>query len=217
MTEQLGLFAPRRASAPAGCPRVPGPLCRDGREGRCPGGPRCEELGEQEAKRIRLLEALTPEELATPCGADLGVEEFGTGQSPAPRPPAPQSEQPCPNPGCAGHAEKCAECAPTFPGLNAWLRARGREDLCWPDDDPQPLASRAGLLRERGATDDQVRELYALQEEWSRQRREARAGAPSCGACGSTTGAAFYERGPLAGLRRCWPCARPALTTMEVR
>lgn len=160
---------------------------------------------------------LTPEELATPCGADLGVEEFGTGQSPAPRPPAPQSEQPCPNPGCTGHAEKCAECAPTFPGLNAWLRARGREDLCWPDDDPQPLASRAGLLRERGATDDQVRELYALQEEWSRQRREARAGAPSCGACGSTTGAAFYERGPLAGLRRCWPCARPALTTMEVR
>lgn len=33
----------------------------------------------------------------------------------------------------------------------------------------------------------------------------------ACGACGSTTGAVLYERGPLAGLRRCWPCARPAL------
>jgi len=191
VSEQLGLFAPRRA-APAGCPRVPGPLCRDGREGRCPGQERCEELGEQEAERIRVLETLTPEELATPYGAELGVSEFGTGQSAGAAPPAPGS----------------------FPGLNAWLRSRGREDLCWPDDEPQPLASRAGLLRERGGTDDQVRELYALQEEWSRQRREARSSAPSCGACGSTTGAVLYERGPLAGLRRCWPCARPALMTM---
>lgn len=37
----------------------------------------------------------------------------------------------------------------------------------------------------------------------------------ACGACGSTTGAAFYERGPLAGLRRCWPCAKPALTEVH--
>lgn len=41
--------------------------------------------------------------------------------------------------------------------------------------------------------------------------------AKRCGACGSTTGAVLYERGPLAGLRRCWPCARPVLTTMEVQ
>lgn len=39
----------------------------------------------------------------------------------------------------------------------------------------------------------------------------------ACGACGSTTGAVFYERGPLANLRRCWPCAKPALTRMEER
>lgn len=46
---------------------------------------------------------------------------------------------------------------------------------------------------------------------------EANAAALSeaCGACGSTTGAVFYERGPLAGLRRCWPCAQPVLTQME--
>ena len=60
MPEQLGLFAPRRAAPPAECPRFPGGgymLCRDGREGRCPGGPRCEALGEQETERIRAAEA----------------------------------------------------------------------------------------------------------------------------------------------------------------
>lgn len=53
MGDQLSLFAVRSsAPAPAGCPRVPGPLCRDGREGRCPGKARCEELGEMEARRL---------------------------------------------------------------------------------------------------------------------------------------------------------------------
>lgn len=71
MAEQLGLFAPRRAATPEVCPRVPGPLCRDGREGRCPGRERCEELGEVEAARLKRP---TLTEVVAQANAELGEE-----------------------------------------------------------------------------------------------------------------------------------------------
>jgi hypothetical protein len=148
MAEQLGLFAPKRQVAPAGCARVPGPLCRDGREGRCPGGPRCEELGAQETERIHAAEA-----------------ERAAGRSALPPPLVVEVLTP--------------------------------EDLSAPD---------LGV----GPPDVGCRERTSL---FHPTIAEATAAALSfaCGACGSTTGAVLYERGPLAGLRRCWPCARPAL------
>jgi len=203
VAEQLGLFAPRRAVAPAGCPRVPGPLCRDGREGRRPGRERCEELGEQEAERIRLLEALAPEELATPCGADLGVEEFGTGQYPPA--PAPQRE----TMGSANARRACLDCGESGAGL--YVTRDGRNvRVCG-----QCLDHWAEWqLREREPLECELQRTSLFHP--TMQEAAAAALSKACGACGSTTGAVFYERGPLAGLRRCWPCARPVLTTMEV-
>lgn len=47
-----------------------------------------------------------------------------------------------------------------------WLRASGRPDLCPPDDRPRPLASRVAELQKRDGTQDQIRELMRLWENW---------------------------------------------------
>lgn len=76
MTEQLGLFAPRVGLQPKECPRFPGggyALCRDGREGRCPGGPKCEELGQQETERLK---APTLVQVVEQANAELGAERL---------------------------------------------------------------------------------------------------------------------------------------------
>lgn len=191
--EQLGLFAPRRPAAPAGCARVPGPLCRDGREGRCPGGPRCAELGDQESARIRAAEAevaagrsaLPPPLVVDGVEVDLettlvggvarGVPGRGLDALPG-------------DDGSGGEEEGAAVELPDG--------GRGGADGvgCGEGDGGgAPGVAEGGLTCARG-TDHNLADCD-----------------PACSACGSTTGAVFYERGPLAGTRRCWTCAKPAL------
>lgn len=315
MAEQLGLFAPRRDVAPAGCPRVPGPLCRDGREGRCPGGARCEELGEQEAARLTqvctgakksAVEARTP---PLPPGGRGGGHGDGSTAGSAPesasvpngancqrRSHAPRCQD-CPGgEACqekhtariqhadaelarrraAGEpverwgtsaadfagvvdqeaAERCHECQqPPEAGAQLYVCQLcdqlvctscstdgsgdgGICDSCIREadrDTEHPLTPEE--LAPLSAADLGVSEFGTGQAPAPRPPhgcgticQDARDGkcpgkekcdemgpsAPACGACGSTTGAVFYTGGPLAGLRRCWPCARPVLTTMEV-
>lgn len=175
MSEQLGLFAAKRPTPPATCPRSPERgLCRDGREGRCPGRQVCEHLGEAETARIRMAEADARVAALARESRRQDEERLGLG-----------AEDLAQDLGVGPPDVGCSQCA--------------REERL--------MQREAAYQRER----DEV--FNGPEEHCAAPPLEGLSGAPpySCGACGSTTGAVFYERGPLAGSRRCWTCARAAL------
>jgi hypothetical protein len=125
LMEQQTLFAQKpNPSAPSGCPRMPGPLCRDARERAegCPGAVLCEHW----ARRPLLVKGIA---MCAVCGGDGLGTELAT-------------------------RRECPQC-------------HGK-------------------------------------------------GMAPCEACGSVVGVVLYERGPLAGKRSCWECAKPIVAPATV-
>lgn len=219
----LDLFAPKalastRPTRGGGCQRQPGPACPRVTEGRaiCPGREACEHLGEQEAARLRarpcddalLTLCPTPE---VECRACVGMKDglCSDGRTPCPGPTACDTEQ-------LALGVDPSELGHTVPTEDEVREAQLAAGLPWPV--PPPVRRQAMLARDlfprmpyqtsHGGNcttrlDGSPPMRFELTEGYSGPR--------TCGACGSTTGVVLYERGPLAGQERCWPCAKGVL------